>query len=418
MARRLALVIGAIALVMMLGTLWSAGAALNAHLGRDAAAGLVTRAREQARQLQARLLAAEAVAESASGGDAGAGGAVLRQRALRGGAFRGAVVLTGGQIDGGGPRAPLKLGAAERLALAGGQTLMRSVSTGAGSRALYLVRATTQGGIPAVAFFELAPDWMWSGFTAPAGGGVLVVVDGSGALLAASSEIPADLAAALVRERDVPAEPDSEPAMRAWQVGGSEWRGAVAPLHPSQLFLEAPRWSIIASAVAPGGGALALLAPQLPWLLLGLAVLVAAATFHLRQRWEPVLDATRRRRRAARRRLRARAAARGRDAAGATARPSTARSTRSRSAWRRSPRSARSTACCSRAANSRRRSRRCWRASARSPAATGRLSRCSIRTRRATPAPTWSPPTARPSRSAASPPIRRCSNTWPGTPRA
>ena len=81
--------------------------------------------------------------------------------------------------------------------------------------------------------------------------------------------------------------------MRAWQVDGREWRGAVAPLHPSQLFLEAPRWSIIAGTTAIGGGAFALLAPRLPWLLLWCALLVAAGTWYLRQRWEPVLDALR-----------------------------------------------------------------------------------------------------------------------------
>ncbi|MFO1400919.1 MAG: EAL domain-containing protein [Steroidobacteraceae bacterium] len=156
------------------------------------------------------------------------------------------------------------------------------------------MRATTLGGVPAVAFFELAPDWMWAGFGAPGTDGVLAVVDGSGALLASSGRIPADLAAAFLRERDVPAEPDSEPVMRAWQVDGDEWRGAVAPLHPSQLFLEAPRWSIIAGMTATGGGAFALLAPRLPWLLLLGVLLVAAATWYLRQRWEPVLDDLRR----------------------------------------------------------------------------------------------------------------------------
>jgi diguanylate cyclase (GGDEF)-like protein len=292
MARRLALVIGSLAVAMTLATLWSAGMAVNAHLRRDVVAGLVTRASEQARQLQARLLSAEAVAESASSGDAGAGGVLLRQRALRGGVFRGAVVLSGAQVQGGNARLPLQLGGSERLALAGGQTLMRSVSGGE-ARPLYLVRATTQGGVPAVAFFELAPDWMWSGFSAPDEDGVLAVVDGGGALLAASSQIPTNLAAAFLRERDVPAEAGSDPVMRAWQIDGREWRGVVVPLHPSQLFLEAPRWSIIAGTTASGGGAFVLLAPGVPWLLLACAVLVAAASFYLQRRWEPVLDATR-----------------------------------------------------------------------------------------------------------------------------
>jgi diguanylate cyclase (GGDEF)-like protein len=293
MARRLALVIGSLAVAMTLATLWSAGMAVNAHLRRDVGAGLVTRASEQARQLQARLLAAEAVAESASSGDAGAGGVLLRQRALRGGVFRGAVVLSGAQVQGGNARLPLQLGGSERLALAGGQTLMRSVSGGGDARPLYLVRATTQGGVPAVAFFELAPDWMWSGFSAPDEDSVLAVVDGGGALLAASSQIPANLAAAFLRERDVPAEAGSDPVMRAWQIDGHEWRGVVVPLHPSQLFLEAPRWSIIAGTTASGGGAFVLLAPGVPWLLLACAVLVAAASLYLQRRWEPVLDATR-----------------------------------------------------------------------------------------------------------------------------
>ncbi len=225
--------------------------------------------------------------------DAGAGGALLRQRALRGGAFRGAVVVGGAQPGGGPARTPLQLSRSERLALAGGQTLLRSAGAGGDGRVLYLVRAATQGGTPAVAFLELAPDWMWNGLGAAGSDGVLAVVDGAGALLAASGELPADLLAAFLRERDLPAQPDSSAGLRAWQVDGREWRGAVVPLHPSQLFLEAPRWSIIAAAGAPRGGALALLAPHLAWLLLACAALAAVASWYLHQRWEPVLDGMR-----------------------------------------------------------------------------------------------------------------------------
>jgi diguanylate cyclase (GGDEF)-like protein len=291
MARRIALVTGLVALAMLLVTLWASSMAVNARMQRDATARMADTARDYSRQLQARLLAIESVVEAVSAGDAGAGGALLRQKALRSGAIRGAVVLSASQADAGSARAPVRLTAPDRFALAAGQTLMRAVNGNRDRRALYLMRATTLPGAAAVAYFEVAPDWLWSGLGTEGFSGPLAVVDNMGGVLAASAAAPADLLAALARERDASVEPESEPGMRAWQVAGEEWRGAVMPLLPSQLHLDSPHWSIIACDTVHAGGGFALLAGSVPWLLLLGGLLVAAASWHLQRRWEPVLDA-------------------------------------------------------------------------------------------------------------------------------
>jgi diguanylate cyclase (GGDEF)-like protein len=291
MARRIALVTGLVALAMLLVTLWTSSIAINARLQRQATARMADAARDYGQQLQARLLALESIVEAVSADDAGAGGALLRQRALRGGAIRGAVVLPVSQVDAGSARAPVRLSGPDRLALAAGQTLLRAVNGNRDRHTLYLMRATTLAGAAGVAFFEVAPDWLWSGLDTPGFSGALAVVDNTGTVLAASAAAPADLLAALARERDASAEPGSGPGMGAWQVAGEEWRGAVMPLLPSQLHLDASHWSIIVCDTVHAGGGFALLAGGLPWLLLLGGVLVAGASWHLQRRWEPVLAA-------------------------------------------------------------------------------------------------------------------------------
>ncbi len=291
MARRIALVIGVVSLAVLLAALWTGSVALNARLQRDATARRADVARDYSRQLQARLLAIESIVAAVSTADAGVNGALLRQKALRGGAIRGAVVLPASQAQAGGTRAPLRLTGSDRLALAAGQTLMRAANGSLNRRALYVMRATTLSGVAAVAYFEVAPDWLWGDLDADGPGGTLAVVDNLGGVLAASATAPADLLAELARERDVAVEPDAAPGMRAWQVAGEEWRGAVTPLLSSQLHLDAPYWLVVACDSVRAGGGFTLLAANLPWLLLLGVLLVAGASWYLQQRWEPVLEA-------------------------------------------------------------------------------------------------------------------------------
>jgi diguanylate cyclase (GGDEF)-like protein len=293
MARRIALVCGLVSLATLLAALWISSIMVSARLQHDAAAQVADAARNYGRELQARLLTIESIVEAVSAGDAGAGGALLRQRALRSGAIRGAVVLYASQVDAGSARAPVRLMAPDRLALAAGQTLMRAVNGNRDRRALYLMRATTLAGAAGVAFFEVAPDWLWSDLGPEGFPGTLAVVDHTGALLAVSATAPAELLAMLARERESSIEPGSGPGMRAWQVAGREWRGAVMPLLPSQLRLDAPRWSVIACDAVRAAGGFTVIAGGLPWLLLLLlcGLIAAGASWHLQRRWEPVLDA-------------------------------------------------------------------------------------------------------------------------------
>jgi len=288
MSRRIAIATGLVAIATLAVTFLVAGGVLEDRLQHEATLRMADAARDYTRQLEARLVAVESLVEYVAAADAGGGGALLRERALRSGILRGVVVTPVQQMS--GARIPLSLSGPDRLALAGGQTLLRAGSAGHSGRALYLVRATTLGGAPAVAYFEVSPEWLWTGLADEAGTATLAIVDGVGALLASSAAVPPDLQVQLAREGELPVEAAAEPRQRAWQAEGQEWRGAAMPLLPEPLRLTAPRWSVVAFDIARAGGGFTLLARRLPWLLLGAALAVAAASWCLQRRWQPALE--------------------------------------------------------------------------------------------------------------------------------
>ena len=169
----------------------------NEQLGR---ADNVSVGRDYARELRTRLLAAESIAHVAVGGDGGVAGFVLRQRLAHSTAIAGVMIadLTFENL-------PVELTASDRLALRTGQTLLRTGWHEDLHANLYMVRAVIAGG-STLAIMELNHDWLWQGMDElPQTHRLLAVLDGSGALLAASGVVPHDLLSNReTRESDAP----------------------------------------------------------------------------------------------------------------------------------------------------------------------------------------------------------------------
>jgi len=246
--------------------------------------------RTYARELRTRLAAGELVVQNLVSDDAGFGGAALRASILRSEIVRGVVLANFGAAT-----APVPLDAADHVALNAGHTLLRTGPRTAAGAPLYLVHSVRVGGIPVVAFFELAPDWLWRGREEAAmEPGVLAVVDQQGALLSASGTLPPGLLALYAREAEPADASQAGVAPRSWNVQGREWRGAVAEVLPGDAHLEATRWAIIASRPAtPPRRIWKQAAVQLVAPLLAATLAIGLACVLLRRRWEPVLGALR-----------------------------------------------------------------------------------------------------------------------------
>ena len=251
---------------------------------------VATQSRSYARELRARLAASELVVQTLVGEDAGPGGALLRTRILRSEIIHGLVLAAPGKATG-----PLSLNSADRLALSAGHMLLRAGARRRGDAPLYLVHSVRAGGSAAIAYFELAPDWLWQAREeAAAAPSLLAVIDDNGALLSASEDLPVELRTMFAREPPPNAAQKSPVALRSWTVRQREWRGAAVTVLPEDLHLEAGRWTVIASRpAAPLMGYWEQAAGLLPLPLLCAALLILALGSLLRLRWEPVLESLR-----------------------------------------------------------------------------------------------------------------------------
>ena len=254
-----------------------------------ARAGNVSVGRDYARELRTRLLAAESIAHFAVGGDAGVSGYLLRQRLAHSAAIAGVMIA-----DRTFENLPVELAASDQLALGTGQTLLRTGSRADLRANLYLVRAVITGG-STLAIMELNRDWLWQGLEElPQTHRLLAVLDGSGALLAASGVVPRDLLSMFSRERLSALSSQQDSQLRSWNVGGEEWRGAVLPVVPEEAHLTAGRWTIVVGmpAVALPDFWLPVARAMWPLTLLAL-LLIAVLCWYLQRLWQPALEAVR-----------------------------------------------------------------------------------------------------------------------------
>ena len=290
LSRRLLAAMTLLAVVSLLAVMVGVVRDLRAKEERQVLDTVATQSRSYARELRARLAASELVVQTLVDDDAGAGGSLLRARIVRSEIIHGVVVTPAAKNTG-----PLPLNVADHVALSAGHTLLRSGPRRNDGTPQYLVHTVRAAGSLAIAYFELAPDWLWQGredlAAAPS---VLAVIDDDGTLLSASVDMSVDLRALFARELPASVAPGSPVALRSWTVGEREWRGAASSVLPEEMHLEASRWTVIASRpAAPLLGSWAQVAGLLPVPLLCAALLIVGACTLLRRRWEPVLASLR-----------------------------------------------------------------------------------------------------------------------------
>jgi diguanylate cyclase (GGDEF)-like protein len=199
-----------------------------------------------ARSLRSRLGAAESLVQNLTARDVGYDGLLLRQQIINSRAFKSAAVVDpdGSLIAG---TAGLRPTTAQRVALEAGQTVVLRLALEGERPSIFFARTVTAGGFQRLAYFEIAPDWLWKDLT----GGLLAipvaVVDAEGAVLQATVPLLPDTTRMFAHEIQSPDTrgPTASESL-SWQGDGEEWHGVLTHLTLIDERISTVPWAVIA----------------------------------------------------------------------------------------------------------------------------------------------------------------------------
>jgi diguanylate cyclase (GGDEF)-like protein len=239
--------------------------------------------------LRSKLSAAETIVQTLTDRDAADDGASLKREIANSRAFK-SVVITDrdGLLPGG--RSTLRPGPAQLLALEAGQTVLMSVTLDGQLTTIFLARTVNGGDRPRLAYFELAPDWMW-GETAPVTPQMSVaVVDADGQLLHAIGNVPADFGKIFGDQVSLAGERSGAVRSLSWQAGGEEWHGVLTHVPLVNERITAVPWAVVAfSREVPFGAGSSAIWDMLPFVLACALAGACAGALYLRRRYREPL---------------------------------------------------------------------------------------------------------------------------------
>jgi len=175
--------------------------------------------------IRSRIGVAETIVEDVTANDVGADTSTLKNQLINSRAFKSVVVVSrDGLLEGGEMR--LRPSTAQLQALEAGQTVLMPVTLAGQLISVFMARPVTAAGTPRLAYFELAPDWLWQDVT-DIPGATVVVVDADGEVLHSPQTLPADTAHMFAEHITLPGERGASLDYLAWQDGGIEWHGVL-----------------------------------------------------------------------------------------------------------------------------------------------------------------------------------------------
>ncbi len=224
--------------------------------------------------LRSKLSAAETIVETLTDREVGYDGSQLRQEVADSRAFKSVVIADrDGRLAGG--ETALRPSGAQLLALETGQTVLMPVTLDGQLTSIFMVRAVSAGSLPKLAYFELAPDWLWKE-TAPTTMAMnIAVVDANGRVLHTLGSVPGDFGKMFGEQISLAGERSAAVRTLSWQGGGQEWHGVLTHLPLVNERITAVPWAAVAfGREVPFGARSATIWEMLPF---GLVVAVAAA---------------------------------------------------------------------------------------------------------------------------------------------
>jgi diguanylate cyclase (GGDEF)-like protein len=241
--------------------------------------------------VKSRLAAAETIVLTLTAGDVGQDGALLRRQIGNASAFKSVVMVGSDGVLASGETL-LRPAPLQRVALEAGEMVLVSATLDGQMTSAFLVKEVSAAGARRLAYFELAPDWLWRQVESLRPQMTLAVVDADAKVLYNVGQLSTDAAHIFADHLKLSSARSGASHPLAWQDGGEEWRGVIQPLQLADERITAVPWAIITFCHEPN--LLVRFQPIWRWLpLLFLAVAAAAIAggAHLGRRYLPSVRA-------------------------------------------------------------------------------------------------------------------------------
>jgi diguanylate cyclase (GGDEF)-like protein len=194
--------------------------------------------------IRSRIGVAETIVETFTAGDTGPDSSILRHQVTNSRAFKSVVVVNrdGLLADG---ETTLRPSQAQSLALEAGQTILMPVTLDGQLTGTFMVRPVSSAGVGKLAYFEMAPDWLWKDLK-ELPGAAIVVVDADGKVLHSPRSVANDTNHMFAEHITLLGERGGSLDALSWQDGGVEWHGVLKHIPLVNERITTVPWGVVA----------------------------------------------------------------------------------------------------------------------------------------------------------------------------
>ncbi len=229
--------------------------------------------------LRSRVGAAETIVQTLTARDIGYDGSSLRQEVSNSRAFKSVVLVDRDGLLAGG-EATLRPSPAQLLALETGQTVLLPVTLEGQLVSVFMARTVSADGVTRLAYFEIAPDWLWKDGGPATTQMTIVVVDADGRILHNIGPVTGDVGRMFAEYISLSGERGAAVRSLSWQNQGDEWHGVLTHVPLVNERITTVPWAVVAlSREEPFFPRTSAIWVALPWVLLagGVCALLGAA---------------------------------------------------------------------------------------------------------------------------------------------